>query len=80
MGTWNIQGISTKKDQVLDQLERCRMDIVALTETKKKGTGNEQQRNYLHFYSGVEKSKRANAGVSIAIHKKWKNNRKIRKK
>jgi hypothetical protein len=56
------------------------MDIVALTETKKKGTGKEQQRNYLHFYSGVKKSKRANAGVSIAFHKKWKNNRKIGKK
>jgi exonuclease III len=42
IGTWNIKGISTKKDQVFDQLERYGMDIVALTETKKKGTGNEK--------------------------------------
>lgn len=50
------------------------MDIVALTETKKKGTGNELRGDYILFYSGVSKAKRAKAGVSIALHKKWRQN------
>ena len=42
IGTWNIQGISTKKDQVFDQLERYRMDIAALTETKEQEMSNKE--------------------------------------
>lgn len=50
------------------------MDFVAITEVKKKGIGNEQIGNYLHFYSEAKKYRRAKAGVPIAIYKKWKNN------
>ena len=54
------------------------MDVVVLSETKnktkkKKGNGNEMRGNYIHFSSGVDKSKKAKAGVSIAVHKKLKN-------
>lgn len=69
-GTWNVQGINTKQKEVFDQLEKYQMDVVVLTETKKKGDGNEEIGSYIHFYSGVPKCRRAKAGVSIVLHKK----------
>lgn len=72
IGTWNVRGINTKEQEVFSQLEKMRMDICALTETKKKGRGSERKGDYLHFYSGVEKDKRAKHGVSVAIHKRLK--------
>ena len=48
------------------------MDVVVLTETKKKGTGSETLVNYIHLFSGIKKYERAKRGVSILINKKWK--------
>lgn len=48
------------------------MDVVTLSETKKKGKGEEEMGDYIHFRSGVPKSARAKAGISIAIRKKLK--------
>lgn len=56
---------------MFEQLNNFKIDIVFLAETKKKGTGNGLQRNYLHLYNRLEKGKRASAGVSIVVHKKW---------
>ncbi|XP_044745075.1 craniofacial development protein 2-like [Coccinella septempunctata] len=49
------------------------MDIIVLSETKKKGIGSEGLREYIHFFSGVGKDQRAKAGVSILIQNKYKN-------
>ncbi|XP_030757794.1 craniofacial development protein 2-like [Sitophilus oryzae] len=54
IGTWNIQGIATKRE-VFKEMERYDMDIIALTETKKKGKGTEEKDGYVHIYSGVPK-------------------------
>ncbi|XP_049782515.1 craniofacial development protein 2-like [Schistocerca cancellata] len=48
------------------------MDVVILSETKKKGQGEEELDNYVHTWSGVSKAARAKAGVSIMIKKSWK--------
>ena len=48
------------------------MDVVLLTETKKKGTGSETLGNYIHLFSWVKKYEWAKWGVSILINKKWK--------
>jgi len=74
LGTWNIQGIRTKQTEVFKELKEKDIDICVLTETKKKGKGNEKIGDYIHFYSGVEKSARAKRGVSIAVHKKYERN------
>ena len=68
-GTWNVQGLRTKQNEVLLEVKRLSMDIVVLTETKKKGRGSEDLNGYIHFYSGVRKEMRAKAGVSILINK-----------
>ena len=72
IGTWNIQGIRNKMVDILEEIKRLNQDIIILTETKKKGCGSEVQGDYLHFYSGVEKHKRAQRGVSILIKKRFK--------
>lgn len=72
IGTWNIQGIATKTDEVFKEIETNAMDIVALTETKKKGKGTEEKNGYIHIYSGKPKEERASSGVSIVIKKKYR--------
>ena len=68
----SIQGISTKRMEVLGELERLKIDIAALTETKRKGQGMEEGKNYIQIYSGVNKDQRAKCGVSLLIKKKYK--------
>jgi hypothetical protein len=46
--------------------------VAVLSETHKKGKGDEYLEDFIHFWSGVNKGKRANAGVSILINKKYK--------
>lgn len=49
------------------------MDIVALTETKRKGNGTQIINDYIHVFIGVAKHERAKRGVSIMIHKRHQN-------
>jgi exonuclease III len=58
--------------EIFRELERLKIDIAALTETKRKGTGIEEDKNYIQIYSGVSKYQRATGGVSILINKKYK--------
>ena len=72
IGTWNVQGISTKRIEVFGELERLNVDIVELTETKRKGNGIEEEKNHIQIYSGISKDQRARFGVSLLIKKKYK--------
>lgn len=71
--TWNTQGISGKTEEIVSELDKLNIDVIALTETKKKGQGTAITGNYVHIYSGVPKHERAKRGVSIMIHKKYRN-------
>ncbi|XP_030759068.1 uncharacterized protein LOC115884584 [Sitophilus oryzae] len=74
-GTWNVQGhIRNKREIIIKDLEKLELDIITLTETKKKGSGSEIIGNYLHYYSGVPKDQRAKRGVSVLIKNKFKKN------
>lgn len=48
-----------------------KVDLVVLTETKKKGSGNETSGNNYHIFNGVDKHERAKRGVWVLINKKW---------
>lgn len=73
IGTWNIQGIAGKIELIAKEAKNLNMEIIALTETKKKGSGTDIIGDYIHIYSGVPKDHRAKRGVSLLINKKWKN-------
>ena len=72
-GTWNIQGLNKKLEDVIKGVQLMKIDIAVLTETKKKGKGVEQLSDYVHIYSGVPKNNRACRGVSILINRKYIN-------
>jgi hypothetical protein len=59
-------------EEIIREISIMQMDVVVLTETKKKGTRSETVGNYIHFFSGVKKYERAKRGVSVLINKKWK--------
>lgn len=55
LGTWNVQELRNKCEIIIKDLEILKLDIVALTKTKKKGSGSEIISGFDHFYSGVPK-------------------------
>ncbi|KAF8767856.1 Craniofacial development protein 2 like protein [Argiope bruennichi] len=67
-GTWNVQGLTEKKKETFTEIERENENLVVLTETKLRGSGQEEHGKYIHLYSGV-KTGHARAGVSIFIKK-----------
>lgn len=73
IGTWNVRGLNLKSVEVFEKLSRWDVEIAVLSETKKKGQGIEEVKDYIHIFSGVNKEVRAKRGVSIAISRKYKN-------
>ncbi|KAF2894991.1 hypothetical protein ILUMI_11183 [Ignelater luminosus] len=74
ISTWNVKNLSTKQNKLLNEIKRFDMDIVAVTETKKKGKGSEHMHDYIHLYSDVDKASKAMAGISIFIKKQLARN------
>ena len=53
-------------EEIRREINVMNMDVIVLTETKKKGTGNETLGDYIYLFSGVKKKERAKR-VSILI-------------
>jgi exonuclease III len=70
-GTWSVQGIRGKIEEITSELGKLKMDVIGLTETKRKGKGAETVRSYVHLYSGVCKDRKEERGVSILVNKKF---------
>jgi len=66
-GISNVQGIRGKVEEITSELGKLKMDVIGLTETKRKGTVSEIAGGYVHLYSGVSKDRRAERGVSTLI-------------
>ena len=71
-GTWNVRGISDKRSEITSEIKKYNLDIVVLSETKRKGCGNEEDNGFIHFWSGVDKHERASSGISVLIKGKLK--------
>lgn len=69
LGIWNVQGIRNKHQEVLSEITKNKVGSDILSETNKKGNGCEDLKDFTHYYSWVEKSKRARAGISILVRK-----------
>lgn len=60
-----------KEEEVIGEVEKYNLDIIGITETKRKGQGEVELHNgHVMFYSGVEITERAREGVSCIIHRK----------
>lgn len=72
LGTWNIRSIQGKDKELEEEFEKAKLQILAITETKKKGTGmTKTKEGHIMIYSGVDVKERAAAGVACMIHKYW---------
>lgn len=68
LATWNVRGINGKEIELSNECNKYGLDIVGVTETKKKGSGEEEmEKGQLFVYSGVEMVNRAKAGVGCII-------------
>jgi exonuclease III len=74
IGTRNVRSIRNQISEVTKELLEMKVDVAAITESKKKGAGNSIIGEYLHFWSRVDKSKRAKSGVSLFIKTTYKKN------
>lgn len=70
LGTWNIQGWRTKSHKVIDEFRKIRVDILVVSETKKKENGTEKLNGILHYWSEVKKEDRAKAGIAVLLREK----------
>ncbi|XP_023309952.1 uncharacterized protein LOC111691409 [Anoplophora glabripennis] len=66
-----VQSIHGKEKEIVEEFEHADLEILAITETKKKSVGiTELENGHVLVFSGVHKEKRAAAGVGCIIHKK----------
>lgn len=72
LGTWNIRSLNGKENERMLEFENAQLDILALSETKKKGQGLKKNGGHILVHSGVPVEKRAAEGVASIINKKFK--------
>lgn len=78
IGEWNVRGLNGKEEELLQEFEDQGLNLLALTETKKKGQKTiELEKGHLLILSGVKTEERAQAGVGCIVNnniKKYLNN------
>ncbi|XP_045467858.1 craniofacial development protein 2-like [Harmonia axyridis] len=74
IGCWNVTSFNKKDQEILIEIKRHKVDICALSETKKKGKGNIKYEDYIFIYSGKGKHERATSGVGLMVHGKLEAN------
>jgi hypothetical protein len=73
LATWNIRGLSGKENELIEECRKVKLDILGITETKKKGQGiTEGGSGYYLIYSGVPTNERAKARVGCLGNEKWR--------
>ena len=71
VGTWNVRGIQDKDEELQGEFEMAGLDILIVTETKRKDkTVKETSNRHVIICSGVGKEERAKQGVACMIHRK----------
>ncbi|XP_044749780.1 uncharacterized protein LOC123310377 [Coccinella septempunctata] len=70
LGSWNVTSWTNKDYEIILEIEKNKIDICALSETKKKSKGNQRFQNYV-FYSGVDKGLRARGGVGLLVNERF---------
>ena len=67
IGTWNVRSLNGKEVELVEESKKYSLDILGITETKKKEQGIDSYEGYKLIYSGVSRCERARAGVAALI-------------
>lgn len=71
VGTWNIRSIKNKERELMYEFNRANLDMLAITETKRKGCDIvNTEEGHVVIYSGVAEDERAAGGVACIINKR----------
>ncbi|KAF1010547.1 MAG: hypothetical protein GAK29_05049 [Acinetobacter bereziniae] len=46
VGAWNVRGLNEKENEVLDEMERMKLDMMCVCETKRKGKACMEMNDY----------------------------------
>uniref|UniRef100_A0A1Y1JWU5 Reverse transcriptase domain-containing protein n=1 Tax=Photinus pyralis TaxID=7054 RepID=A0A1Y1JWU5_PHOPY len=69
IATWNVRGLNGKEEEISDELRKLKLDVIAITETKRKGRDEiKLDQGHVMLSSGVPQERRAAAGVACIIH------------
>ena len=64
-GAWNVRSLRGREEELLEEMEKYKLEILGVSETKMKGNGSKAGRQRkMHFHVGIEEG-RAKAGVAI---------------
>ncbi|MDG2555341.1 reverse transcriptase domain-containing protein [Vibrio parahaemolyticus] len=68
LGTWNVTSLAGKEPELVEEVERYRLDIVGLTSTHSSGSGTlVLERGWTLSFAGVAPGERRRAGVGFLI-------------
>ncbi|CAF4821140.1 unnamed protein product [Rotaria sp. Silwood1] len=69
IGTWNVTSLTGKEFELIEEAKKYQLDILGISSTKRKGQGTLALNNgWQLFYSGVDQSTHAQAGVAILLN------------
>ncbi|XP_072765165.1 uncharacterized protein [Anoplolepis gracilipes] len=74
IATWNVTSFNNREQEVITELEKHKIDICSLSETKKRRKGNIRIGDYILIYNGRNKNERAASGVGLLIQDKLEEN------
>lgn len=68
VGTWNVRGVNGKEKELEEEFGKIDLDLLGITETKKKGKGVLKMNSGIFLiYSGVKGDMRASCGVGCIL-------------
>lgn len=68
IATWNIQTLTGKEPELVDEMKKYKVDILGVSEARKKASGTKiLNNNYVLRYSGTPWNERAKEGVAIIV-------------
>ena len=70
-GTWNVSSMNQGKLEVVKQITRVNIDIIAISKLRWTGTGEFNSDEYYIYYCGQESLRRN--GVAITVNKRVQN-------
>ena len=69
-GCWNVRTMNGREQELVEEMKRCRLEVLGVSETKVRGNGVRMIGDTTCVYSGVQGG-RAKAGVAILLSERF---------